>query len=130
MTERFAIKRGAWKPLLAVLGGTAARSWVDLDDDGITARFGWYRLAIPWGNIESVEAASWPWYGGVGWRSDLRHTIGLIGAYQPVVRIRLSTPQPAHLLRIPIRLTDLYISLDDPTAFIASAREQRAKRTV
>ncbi len=73
---------------------------------------------FPVADVEFAERANWPFWGGIGWRSDLRHSIGLIGAYSPVIRIH-HRPYRSSLLGIPLTVTDLYLSVDDPDAILA-----------
>ncbi len=125
--SRYPIKRSPiWGPLLRVMGASDSRSFLDIRSDVVIAQFGWKRIEIPRANIISVKRSNWPWWGGIGWRSDLRHSIGLIGALSPILLIRLK-PQHASILGIPTKLTDLYLSVDDPEPIIQelSATETR-----
>jgi hypothetical protein len=107
-------------PLLLLFGATASRSYVQIDPDTLTARFGWYRLVIPRSRIESANEDRWPWYGGLGWRTNFRSVLGLIGAYSPVVKINLTEPARSRLLGIPIRITDIYVSVESPSTLRAA----------
>ena len=125
--RRFAIKRSPWwRPLLALFGATAERAYLEVDRERLVARFGWYRLEVPRAEVAAVEPARWRWWGGIGWRSDLRGSLGLIGATAPVLRLRLARPHPTRLLGIPFRLRELYVSVDDP-AGVRAALEARAE---
>ena len=42
-------------PLLLVAGATPDNSHVVVDDDGLVARFGWFRVASPWDNVRDVR---------------------------------------------------------------------------
>jgi hypothetical protein len=122
---RFPIKRSPfWRPLLVLFGATASRSYIDIGPETITTRFGWHRLTIPRERVVAVEPATWPLLGGIGWRSDLRRTIGLIGAQSPVVRFELDPPVPVRLLRIPSRLRWLYVSVEHPDLVRAAVAER------
>jgi hypothetical protein len=129
MEQRFTIKVSPWwRPLLFLFGATPSRGWVKTGEHGIEARLGWYHLAIPWENVASAEPAKWPLYAGIGWRSDLRTTLGLIGSTAPVVRVRLCQPKRGRLLGLPLRYRDLYLSLDDPAGFRAAVESHRSDR--
>lgn len=118
---RFEIKRTGWmKPLLALFGATASRSYVEVDQTRLFARFGYYRIHIPLDQITSVERSSWAWYRGLGWRSNLRSMIALVGSTDGVVHIRLSRPLRTGMLLIPVRLTDFYVSAENPDGLIAA----------
>jgi hypothetical protein len=125
-SPRFAIKRSAWvRPLLLLFGATPERSFVEIRGACLRARFGWYQVTIPIEDIETVEPSDWPWYGGIGWRTNMRSVIGLVGSLAPVVRISLSRPVRTRLLLIPIRLRELYLSLEDADGFIAALADAR-----
>jgi hypothetical protein len=115
---RFPIKRSrAWSWALLVIGATAERSFLDVGPNSLIAQFGWKRIEIPRRDVLGAEVSQWPWWAGIGWRSDLRHSIGLIGALSPIVRIKVN-PRTVSLLGIPLRLTDLYLSVDDPEPIV------------
>jgi len=121
MEARIPIKRAPWMaPLLVLFTATASRSYVQIGPDTLITRFGWHQLSIPRAQIESVSDDRWPWYGGLGWRTDFRRKLALVGAYAPIVRIHLTEPHRSRLLGIPIRFTDLYISVDSPEALRAA----------
>ncbi|HUG15386.1 MAG TPA: hypothetical protein VMM78_10240 [Thermomicrobiales bacterium] len=118
---RIPIKRVTWAiPVLALFGATASRSYIQIDPDTVTVRFGWYRIVIPREHIASADVDTWPWFGGYGWRTDFRRKLGLIGALDPIVRIHLAEPRRARLLGIPIRYQELYVSVDSPGALLAA----------
>ncbi len=66
---------------------------------------------------------SWPWYGGLGWRTDLQGKIALVASYSNIVRIDLKADRRARLfLKLPCKA--LYISLEEPDAFIEALKEK------
>ena len=124
----FRIKRSGWaRPLLVLFTATESRSTVEITATGVHARFGWYRIEIPYDAIRSLQGANWPWYAGIGWRTNFRSVIGLIGAYDGVVEIVVDPPVRTRLLGIPFRVQRFYVSLDEPDRFV-QALEQRLKR--
>ncbi len=127
-SQRFEIKRASWvKPLLVLFGATQARSYVTVNREELEARFGFYRIRIPIDRVAAVERAHWPLYGGLGWRTNLRNTLALVGSYDGVVRVRLSEPIRTRLFLIPIRLTDLYVSVENPDGLIAAITRYRRR---
>ncbi len=116
--SRYPIKRSKfWAWALLIIGATESSSYIDIDLEEVVAQFGWKRIVVPRADVEFAERSSWPWWGGIGWRSDLRHSIGLIGALGPIVRIHMK-PRRTFLLGIPVSLTDLYFSVDNPEAVV------------
>ncbi len=124
--QRFRIIRAGWaRPLLLLFGATDGQSYVEVRSNSIYARFGWHRIEIPLASIRSAVPSSWPWYAGIGWRSNLRSTLGLIGTYEGIVKLAIDPPQPTRLLLIPFRVRDLYLSLEDPSGFLAALDGER-----
>jgi hypothetical protein len=120
-SRRYRIRRSPWwSPLLVIFGATDARSYVEIAGASLDTRFGWHTARVPLTSIISAERSHWPWYGGIGWRSNLRSTLGLIGSHDGVVRLRVDPPARTRLLGIPFRMRDLYISLEDPSGFLAA----------
>jgi hypothetical protein len=105
-------------PLLRLLGGTPDRSYLELTDDRLVARFGWlFNYSFPLADIEGAGRRSWPLLYGVGWRSNLFGVIGLIGARENVVQVRLKQRRWVWML-LPLPCNRLAVSLEDPEAFL------------
>jgi hypothetical protein len=115
---RHAILRGAWRPLLALFGATRDRAHIDVGSERIEVCFGWFQADLPRGDLLSASRSRWPWYGGIGWRIGAR-TLALIGALRGVVELRLRAPHRTRIALIPLRYDRLFISLEDPEAFLA-----------
>jgi len=79
-----------WRPLLLAGGATRENSYAELTDAGVRFRFGLlFDRLIPYEDVKAVFGRSWPFLYGIGWRSNLRGVIGLIGSYHDVVEVRL-----------------------------------------
>jgi len=116
---RFPIRRDPWwVPLLLLFGATLGRSYVELADDRLVARFGWlFHHSFPLTGIEGARRRSWPWLYGIGWRSNFIGLIGLIGSRGNVVEMRFKRRQRMWLL-LPVSINRLAVSLEDPGAFL------------
>ena len=121
----FTIRRAAWlQPLLLVIGFTRdSNSYAAIEGDRLRLRFGWFfDNSFPISEIESVGLTRWPWYYGLGWRTNFTGLVGAVGSMDGVVEVRFRRPQrvkgilPA--VRIPCRR--LAASLEEPEAFIAA----------
>jgi hypothetical protein len=88
---RFAIRVDAiWKVPLLAGGATRDNSYVELTEKGVRFRFGLlFDRTIPYTDVKTVFPRSWPFYYGIGWRTNLRGVIGLVGSYHDVVEVRL-----------------------------------------
>jgi hypothetical protein len=115
------MKLGAWYPLLALLGATRGRSYVDVDEATVSFRLGAWRLRVPRADVADAAPARWPWYGGIGWRIG-PGTVGLIGSLANVVRVTLSPPHRTRVVFIPVKAWQVFVSLEDPQAFIADLK--------
>ncbi len=121
MTRRFPIKLGAvWRPVLIFHGATRGSSYVEVSESTVTARLGWNRIDLPRAEIAWARRESWPWWRGVGWAPTMRGGLGVIGAKDQVVRIHLRRPRLTLLSILPVRLRDVYVSVDDPEGLIAA----------
>jgi hypothetical protein len=116
---RFPIQRDPWwAPLLLLFGGTAGRSYVELADDRLVARFGWlFHHSFPLADIEGAGRRSWPLLYGIGWKSNLFGVIGLTGSYRNVVELRFKRRRWLWMV-LPSSCNRLAVSLEDPEAFL------------
>jgi hypothetical protein len=105
-----------WRPLLLAGGATRDNSYVEVTDDRVSFRFGFFfRRAFSRDEIEGASLRHWPIWMGVGWRSNLRGVIGLIGSYRGVVEVRLKGRSRVWALFPCDRIA---ASLEDPEGFI------------
>jgi hypothetical protein len=115
--QRFAMRLDPlWMALLLPGGATRATSYAELTDDELHIRFGFlFDRAIPRDQIAGAKERSWPWWMGLGWRTNLRGLIGLVGSYGGVVEITLREP-----LRVwgVVPCERIALSLEEPQAFI------------
>lgn len=112
-----------WRPLLIPFGGKPERSFAEMDDGELHVRFGWlFDQRFPLAAVETAAPSHWPVWAGIGWRTNFRGTVGLIGTYVNVVEVRFKEPQRVRLL-LPMRCQRLYLSLEEPREFIAALRE-------
>jgi hypothetical protein len=119
--RRFAIRRERWvRPFLWPLAGTASRSYVDVSVDGVRIKYGFFDMRIALDEIESVQPGRWPWWGGLGWRSNLVGRIGLVASYRGIVDIRLRSRRWVWLVIVPAPCNRVTLSLEDPDAFLAA----------
>jgi hypothetical protein len=89
--RRFAIRRDTLiKPLLLLFGGTASGSFVELGAADLRLRFGpMFDRPFSLDDVESVGLSRWPFWGGLGWRTDFHGRIALVGSFHGVVEIQL-----------------------------------------
>lgn len=123
--DTFRIRHSGWvRPLLVLFTATESRSTVRIGAMGLHARYGWYQLDIPYDAITAVQRAKWPWYAGIGWRTNFRSVIGLVGSYDGVVEVTVDPPVRTRLLGVGFGVQRFYVSLEEPDRFVR-ALEQR-----
>lgn len=120
--------------LMIPFGVTRRQAYAQIQDDKLHIRFGpMFNERVRIQNIASAEMAHWPRWAGVGLRTNLRGSVGLVGSVGNTVKLTLKEPQPVHLFLFPAKCERLYMSLEDPEGFLeaigmgAPAKRTRAK---
>ena len=123
---RFPIKIDTiWRAPVLIGGATNGNSYVEVTDDGVSFNYGMlFRRTVPRGEIIDAYPRQWPWWYGIGWRSDLRGVIGLVGSYQNVVEVELAKRTRAWGVFPCDRIA---VSVDDPAGLIAALKANGAK---
>ena len=107
-----------WRPVLLVGGAVPENSYVELTDESLTASFGsFFRRSWPREEIEDAVRRDWPWWMGIGWRTNFRGLFGLIGSYSDCVEIRFRSSWRVWGV---LRCDRLAVSLEDPEAFLSA----------
>ena len=116
--DEFAIKYGAFRLLLSVLGLGPRFSRVVVGADRLIVKMGWgFSADVPRSAIASAQRSRGP-VGGIGvhgWRG--RWLVN--GAASGLVIIRFDPRQRARVMGLPVALVDLYMSLEEPDRFVA-----------
>lgn len=125
---RFPIKIDTiWRAPVLIGGATHANSYVEVTDDGVAFNYGMlFRRKVPRSEIVDAYTREWPWWYGIGWRSDLRGVVGLVGSYQNVVEVKLASRSRAWGVFPCDRIA---VSMEDPAGFIAAVKENGAEKT-
>ncbi len=110
--------------ILGALGLGSGKAWVDVDDPRIYARAGWAgHVEIPRSSLLSVERVDRvPGQGGYGVYGHTNGTWALTGSKAGVVRLTLSQSASGKLLFFPMRPNVIYLSLQDPDAFVSAVQ--------
>lgn len=119
MTTRVAVRFGRLRPVLLAIGLTPARCYLDVGEESVEVRMGWtFHGEVPRSAIRSVRRAENPFpgsFGAHGWRG--RWLVN--GASGPLVALELEPPVRARVARIPVRVHELLVSVDDPDEVVA-----------
>lgn len=120
---RFAIRTyPVLKPLFWPFGAFGSNSYVQLVGDRLRVRYGpLFNHQFNVRDVGDVTPCQWPMLGGLGWRTDFKGRIGLIGALEDVVCIRFKSTQRVKMLWRQ-DCDQLYVSLAEPDRFIRELR--------
>jgi hypothetical protein len=123
--RRFLIRRDGWvQPLLFLVGLVRdSNSYVAIEGDRLRVRFGWFfNQTFALSDIEGAEPISWAWYHGLGWRSSLMGSVGVVGSYRGVVALRFRRRQRVGGIIPFVKLScdRLAVSLREPEEFVGA----------
>ncbi|HEY5624945.1 MAG TPA: hypothetical protein VIT93_00500 [Dehalococcoidia bacterium] len=105
-----------WAPMVLVGAATRSNSYVEVTPEAVTFHFGYiFNHTEDRDDIRQVKARSWPWWMGIGWRSNLRGLVGLIGSYRNVVEVSFESRSRAWGL---LPMNRIAISVEDPEGFM------------
>ena len=115
--ERFAIRYGALRPLLLVLGLGPRYSGLELDCDRLRVRMGWaFSATVARTQIRSARHSEGV-VGGIGvhgWRG--RWLVN--GAASGLVTLEIDPAARAWVIGVPVKLRSLRVSVEDPDALL------------
>ncbi|MEA2495708.1 MAG: hypothetical protein QOJ29_3619 [Thermoleophilaceae bacterium] len=117
-SARIPIRFGRLKPLLALFGWTPRRSFLEVRPDLVVVRMSWgFHAEVPRAAIRSVRRVAnvYSSFGVHGWRG--RWLVN--GAAGPLVALVIEPRVRARASGIPVWLSELLVSVDDPDAVIA-----------
>jgi hypothetical protein len=122
---RIPIRFGRLRRIFALTGCTPRNSYLELDEERLHLRMGvMFRADVARASVQSAtQAPDSPLSIGVhGWRG--RWIVN--GAAGPMVAISISPPAHARVLGFPVRLRELWVSVDDPDALVAAVTRDPA----
>jgi hypothetical protein len=115
--RRFAIRYGAFGPLLVVIGLGPAASHVDLTEDTLVVTMGWgFRATVSRFAVQGARLSQGPVTGiGIhGWRG--RWLVN--GATSGLVTVDFAPTQQARMMGRKVKLDSLRVSLEEPERFL------------
>ena len=110
--RRFAYRLDPRSIVLRLFGVHGAEdAWVDLGEDTLMARFGWFSATSPFANIASWRIEGpWKWITAIGVRRSFRHADITFGG-SPTGGVRLDFREPIKVG--PIKTPALYLTVED-----------------
>ena len=116
---RFAMRLDPWwQPLLLLLGATPGNSYVALEGDAVRVRFGFFQYLLPCERIVGARRAPGNWGYGIGVHGNPFSWLVVNGSLAGLVELQLVPPVRTWVLFIPVRCSRLYVSLEQPDAFL------------
>lgn len=116
---RFAIRVDGWiRPLLAGLGVSRERAFVDVGADVVEVCFGFWRHRFPRARVVGARQVRGNLMWGIGWHTDLGRTLVVNGSLGGMVELRIEPPEQYRLLRLPGRCSRLLVSLEEPDGLL------------
>ena len=123
---RFPIHFGRFnRVFMGALGLTPRRSYADIDGDTLRVRMGWafradlHRRAVT--GAQRHDRYVWSGWGVHGWRGWWL----VNGSGHKIVKVHIDPPARARVLGLPVKLRELWISLDDPDGFLQALSTSR-----
>ncbi len=120
MSSRFPIRFGRFNAaLMSLFGMNPGNSFVEVDGHEVRVQMGrGFRATIPRSSIVEARRRGYVWWaygvhGGAG-----RWIVN--GSGHNIVTVRIEPPVAARVLGVPIRLRELWVSLEDPGQFRAA----------
>ena len=94
------------------IGRVIHEAYVDVDEEELTARFGWANVQVPLSNIASWRIEGpWPWITAIGIRMSIRHAdLSFAGSPRGGVRLDFKERVPYGPLR---PMPALYVGVED-----------------
>ena len=109
-----------WAPAVLVGGATSRNSYVEVTPEAVTFHFGYiFNHTENRDDIREAKVRSWPWWMGIGWRSNLRGLLGLVGSYRNVVEVSFESRSRAWGL---LPMNRIAVSVEDPKGFIEALK--------
>src|SRR5262249_14127331 len=92
-------------------------SYVDVSDDRLVVHMGWgFRATIDRAAIVGTEPGRYVWWAyGVHFMNQGRWIVN--GSGHNIVQARIDPPARGHVMGVPVKLRELWVSLDDPQGF-------------
>lgn len=115
------------RPLLVVVGLGPARSRVVLIDGELDVRMGWaFRARVPLTRVVGARREPIPLLMGVGVHGYAGRW-AVNGSRAGAVRLDLEPRGHARVCGVPVRLASLWVSLEDPDAFLVAVGRARRR---
>lgn len=119
--RRFAIRYApVMAALLTVLGAGPRLSGIEVDGGAVTIRMGWvFSVRIPLDHVARVSPQGAVWW-AIGVHTNLTGRWVVNGSPRGMVRIDVAPPIRGRFMGLPVRVSRVDVSAEDPDALLAA----------
>jgi hypothetical protein len=108
-------------PLMIVAGAPPSTAHIEIDDDVLRVKMGWFwfRATIPLRSIVHARRSANAWF-SVGIHTDMMRGWIVNGSPFGMVHLTIEPPAGGRFAGLPIQVSNLWLSLEAPDAFVAA----------
>jgi hypothetical protein len=108
-------------PLMFVVGAGPSTAHIEIDGDVLRVKMGWFwfRATIPLRSIVHARRSANAWF-SIGIHTDVMHGWIVNGSPFGMVQLTIEPPAEGRFAGLPIQVGNLWLSLEDPDAFLAA----------
>jgi hypothetical protein len=122
--EARAFKMAYWRwllPLMLVVGAGPATSRIAIEDGVLRVKMGWFwfQATIPRQSIVHARRSANAWF-SIGIHTDGMRGWIVNGSPFGMVHLTIEPPADGRFAGLPIKVSNLWLSLEDPDAFVAA----------
>ena len=124
-TRRFGMAYWPWLlPLLSVAGAPPSTAHIEIEDGLLRVKMGWFWFSatIPLTSIAHARRSANAWF-SVGIHTDTMRGWIVNGSPLNMVHLSIEPPASGRFAGLPIQISNLWLSLDDPDAFLRAIAE-------
>ena len=121
-TRRFRMAYWAWLlPIMLLVGAGPSTASIAIEDDVLRVKMGWFwfRATVPLRSIVHARRSSSSWF-AVGVHTDMMRGWIVNGSPLGMVHLTIEPPADGRFAGLPIRMSNLWLSLEEPEAFVAA----------
>jgi hypothetical protein len=108
-------------PIMLVAGAGPSTAQITIEDDVLRVKMGWFwfRATIPLRSIVHARRSGNAWF-SVGVHTDMMGGWIVNGSPLGMVHLTIEPPASGRFAGLPIQIRNLWLSLEDPDAFVAA----------
>ena len=113
-------------PLMIAVGAGPSTARIEIVDDVLRVKMGWFwfRATVPLRSIVHARRSANAW-GSVGIHTNMMHGWIVNGSPYGMVHLTIEPSAVGRFAGVSIRVSNLWLSLEDPDAFVDSLTETR-----